>query len=70
MNTYKNDKNINIERENIEVNDEKLQIYGPRSKTAPSCTLTADHVLNKKVQSLGLVLDFYGINVMSTHEIR
>ena len=42
MNTYKNDKNINIERENIEVNVEKLQIYGPRSKTAPSCTLTAD----------------------------
>ena len=33
MNKYKNDKNINIERENIEVDVEKLQIFGPRSKT-------------------------------------
>jgi len=29
MNKYKNDKNINIERENIKVNIEKLQIFGP-----------------------------------------
>ena len=42
MNKYKNDKNINIERENKEVNVEKLQIFGPRSKPPPSCTLTAD----------------------------
>ena len=27
MNTYKNDKNINIEREKIEVNVEKLQSF-------------------------------------------
>ena len=27
MNKYKNDKNINIERENIKVNIEKLQIF-------------------------------------------
>ena len=27
MNKYKNDKNINIERENIKVNIEKLQFF-------------------------------------------
>ena len=48
MNKYKNDKNINIERENIEVNVEKLQIFGPRSKTPPSCTLTAKGLLRSK----------------------
>ena len=42
MNTYKNDKNINKERDNIDVNVQKLQVFGQRSKTPPSCTLTAD----------------------------
>ena len=43
MNTYKNDKNINKERDNIDVNVQKLEVFGQRSKTPPSCTLTADH---------------------------
>ena len=42
MNKYENDKNNTKERENIEDNVEKLQIFGLRSKTTPSCTLTAD----------------------------
>ena len=44
MNKYKKDKDINIERENIKVNVEKLPMFGPRSKTPPTCTLTADRL--------------------------
>ena len=39
MNTYKNDKNINKERDNIDANVQKLQVFGQRS---PSCTLTLE----------------------------
>ena len=39
INTYKNDKNINKERDNIDANVQKLQVFGQRSKTPPSCTL-------------------------------
>ena len=42
MNTYKNDKNINKERDNIDANVQKLQVFGQRSKTPPSCTLTLE----------------------------
>ena len=52
MNTYKNDKNINKERDNIDVNVQKLQVFGQRSKTPPSCTLTADRILLMLISSI------------------